>query len=95
MEESSVSIGEDSIVIIKGASDISVDMQKLTAAVEEAFTSGNTVVDCDPFVIYAGQTDLQAVHDTVYQTGYTETIKGKTKTKTEVWCLIWMPHKLR
>ncbi|MGI6013980.1 MAG: VanW family protein [Oscillospiraceae bacterium] len=84
-EASSVNIREDSIVVIKGASDVSVDMQGLTAAVEEAFINGDTAVDCTPFVTYAGQTDLQALHDTVYQTGYTEKIKGKTKTKTEVW----------
>ena len=84
-QEAAVTIGEDSIVVIKGASDVSVDLQSLTTAVKEAFVAGNASVDGKEFVTYNGQTDLQALHDTVYQTGYAEKVKGKIKTTTEVW----------
>ena len=69
--ESSVDIGDTSITVVKGASSVKIDSDKLYATVKDALVSGNyapitytaeTVDGAD-----AEEIDLQELYDTIYE----------------------------
>ena len=84
--DSSVEIGEDNITVVKGASAVQVDSEKLLETVKTALVSGNfeeIKFNATTNGEKTEEIDLQNLYDTVYQEPKNAEYNSETKKATE------------
>ncbi len=84
LSQSGIDIGEDSIVIVKGAGAAQADGAELAALVEDAFMRRDyAAIDYEPKLVGEDTTDLQALYDQIYTEPANASYDKETQSVTD------------